>query len=68
MGFLELLTIIFIILKVIGVITWSWGLVLLPLWIALGVYALIFSLVSLGFIQSFRTLKKIGKELNNDKR
>lgn len=67
MGFLELLTIIFIVLKVLGIITWSWGLVLLPFFIALGIYALIFALISLGFIQSFRAIRKISKEMNNDK-
>ncbi|EJT5913581.1 hypothetical protein P5E62_02430 [Clostridium perfringens] len=30
MGFLEILTLIFITLKLFGVITWSWWLVLLP--------------------------------------
>ena len=36
-GILLILLIIFIILKVIGVISWSWGIVLLPLWILLGI-------------------------------
>lgn len=31
-GFLGLLTLVFITLKLIGVITWSWWLVLLPLY------------------------------------
>lgn len=31
-GFLGLLTITFIVLKITGVIGWSWWLVLLPLW------------------------------------
>lgn len=30
MGFCEVLTIIFVVLKLLGVITWSWWLVLLP--------------------------------------
>ena len=30
MGFTELLTIVFVVLKLIGVIGWSWWLVLLP--------------------------------------
>lgn len=33
-GFCELLTIVFIVLKLIGVITWSWVWVLSPLWIS----------------------------------
>ena len=36
-GILLILLIIFIILKVTGVISWSWGIVLLPLWILLGI-------------------------------
>ena len=32
-GFLGLLTITFIILKLIGIITWSWWWVLAPLWV-----------------------------------
>lgn len=34
-GFTGLLTIVFIILKLCGVITWSWWWVLSPLWIAM---------------------------------
>lgn len=40
--------IVFIILKLVGVITWSWWLVLIPLWVSI---ALI--LISLLFIRSF---------------
>ena len=36
-GILLILPILFIILKVTGVISWSWGIVLLPLWILLGI-------------------------------
>ena len=35
-GILSILLIMFIILKVAGVISWSWGIVLLPLWVWLG--------------------------------
>lgn len=37
MGFCELLTIVFIVLKLVGVISWSWWLVLLP-----GIIAVLF--------------------------
>ncbi len=40
-GFTGLLTIVFIVLKLIGEITWSWLWVLSPLWIS----ALIFTLI-----------------------
>ena len=36
-GILLILLILFIILKVTGVISWSWGIVLLPLWILIGI-------------------------------
>ena len=36
-GILLILLILFIILKVAGVISWGWGIVLLPLWILLGI-------------------------------
>lgn len=38
MGLTEVLTIVFIVLKLIGVIDWSWWLVLLPELIAIGLY------------------------------
>ncbi len=34
-GFPELLTVVFIVLKLLGIINWSWWLVLAPLWISL---------------------------------
>lgn len=41
-GILSILLIVFIILKIAGVISWSWGLVLLPLWIGLGIIGIVF--------------------------
>ncbi len=38
-GFMGLLQVAFIVLKLVGVISWSWGLVLLPIWI--GVFLLL---------------------------
>ena len=32
-SFLQLLTIVFVVLKLMGIITWSWWWVLAPLWI-----------------------------------
>ena len=40
MGFTEVLTIVFIVLKLLGVISWSWWLVLLPEILAFFVYAI----------------------------
>ena len=46
-GFVGLLTIVFITLKLLGVTTWSWVWVLAPLWIslAIGVIAILVILV-----------------------
>jgi ABC-type polysaccharide/polyol phosphate export permease len=41
-GFVGLLTIVFIVLKLIGKITWSWWWVLSPLWISAGLAFLVF--------------------------
>lgn len=46
-GFLGLLQIVFIVLKLLKVITWSWGLVLIPLWVMLCgiIFIFIFAIV-----------------------
>ena len=36
MGLLGVLQVIFIVLKCLGLIAWSWWAVLIPLWIAIG--------------------------------
>lgn len=41
MGFLEILSLIFIVLKLLGHVDWSWGWVLLPLWGSFALYFLI---------------------------
>lgn len=41
LGVLGVLQIIFLVLKLTGLITWSWVLVLIPLWISLGILALV---------------------------
>ena len=49
-GILGVLLIIFIVLKLVGVINWSWLLVLVPLWIELGAAAvmlIMFAIVEL---------------------
>ena len=40
-GFLGLLTIVFIVLKLMGIITWSWLWVLAPIWIPFGIVTII---------------------------
>lgn len=49
MGIAEVLTIIFVILKLTEVITWSWWLVLLPAILSFSLYAII-GLVKLGMV------------------
>lgn len=44
-GFSGLLTIAFIVLKLMGYIAWSWWWVLSPLWISFALVALIFLIV-----------------------
>lgn len=41
MGIAEVLTIVFVVLKLIGVIAWSWWIVLLPSIISFSIYALL---------------------------
>lgn len=41
MSLLGVLQTVFIVLKLLGVISWTWGVVLIPLWIYLGLYVLL---------------------------
>ena len=57
-GILLILLILFIILKVTDVISWSWGIVLLPLWILLGIIGVAFFLtIVVVFIVAIRKSK-----------
>jgi len=50
---LELLTIVFVTLKLIGKIDWSWWWILSPIWIFLALFIIIFLLIlSYGIIRS----------------
>lgn len=61
MGFTEILTIIFILLKVFEVIDWSWWLVFLPEIIAIALYVII-SILSI--ITTAKTHKRVNKHFN----
>lgn len=50
-GFAGLLTIIFIVLKLVGVIAWSWWWVLSPLWISA---AFVLLILLIGFLLALR--------------
>lgn len=58
MGFTEILTFIFVVCKLFGVINWNWVLVLLPEIIAVAFYFMAFILNIVGFV-------KISKKIND---
>lgn len=65
MGFTEFLTIIFVVLKLIGIISWSWWLVLLPEIIAIVLYvAFLLIIIAVGFHEEKKAEKKIHSRLN----
>lgn len=43
MGILEVLTVVFVVLKLLGIITWSWWLVLSPIILAVVLYVIIWA-------------------------
>lgn len=47
-GFVGLLTIVFIVLKLVGVIDWSWWWILSPIWISVGIIVGILLLILIG--------------------
>lgn len=49
-SFTELLTLVFIVLKLTGVISWSWWWVLSPIWISLGLAVIICLIVLILYI------------------
>lgn len=57
MGIAEVLTIVFIVLKLTGVIGWSWWLVLLPEIIAFSIYLLWFGFVGLFVVKDMKKFK-----------
>jgi len=50
MGFCEVLTLIFVILKVTGNVNWAWWVVFIPMYPALLLYISIIVLFGIGFI------------------
>jgi cell division protein FtsW (lipid II flippase) len=68
MGFTEVLTIIFIFLRVFEVVDWSWWLVLLPEIIAMSVYVCFFALYVIIGIVCGRSAKKRIKKFEEDMR
>ena len=58
MGFCEVLTIIFVVLKLIGQIDWSWWLVLLPEIIAFALYIGWFTWIKISTYKLRKELRK----------
>ena len=58
MGFTEVLTIVFVVLKLLGKIDWSWWLVLLPEIIVVAIYIILFIVVA---VQNRRIDKSINR-------
>ena len=48
LGIVSVLTIVFIVLKLLGVIQWSWIWVLSPLWISAVIAVAVFSVILIG--------------------
>ena len=48
LGIVSVLTIVFIVLKLLGVIQWSWIWVLSPIWISAVIVVAVFSVILLG--------------------
>ncbi len=59
MGFTEILTLLFVALKLTGVIDWSWWLVLLPEIIALALYVIV---VVIGGVLTGKAIKHTFKK------
>lgn len=53
-GFVGLLTIVFVVLKLCGIINWSWWWVISPIWIS----AIIFMVVLIGVLGCFIMLRR----------
>lgn len=63
MGIAEVLTIVFIVLKLTGVITWSWWLILLPEIIALTLYVIFYAVMITKYV---RIKREVDRSIKND--
>jgi ABC-type antimicrobial peptide transport system permease subunit len=64
-GFAGALTIAFIVLKLTGVINWSWLWVLAPLWISWAIVLAILAVVGVVMLIAWRSDERSRKRLNN---
>ena len=58
LGFTSVLTIVFVVLKLIGVISWSWWWVLSPLWIGLVCWLLLVASICIYYTHDTNKYKK----------
>lgn len=61
MGFTEILTIVFVLLKVFGIVSWSWWVVFLPEIIAIVLYVF---LLIVGIVSTHKTTKSFHKRFD----
>jgi len=69
-GIPTVLLVVFVVLKLIGVIKWSWLWVLSPLWICVGIYIILFAIVGITNCIIMKKVEKAIKEIDkimNDK-
>lgn len=57
MGILGVLQVIFLVLKLTGLITWSWLVVLIPFWISLGTLAIFLICVLIAVLTGYKKRK-----------
>ena len=70
-GFTGIITIIFIVLKLLNVVEWSWWLVFSPIWISFGIYiviSLILMIVAMIFAVVTKTIKENISEITKEKK
>lgn len=48
MGLISVLTLIFLVMKLTGLINWSWAWVLSPVWISVGLFVIAFAIILIG--------------------
>lgn len=53
MSLLGVLQVVFIVLKLCGLIDWTWKVVLIPLWIELGLLAIAFAIIIGGSVYQY---------------
>lgn len=66
-GFLGLLALVFITLKLCGVIAWSWWLVLLPLYFGVAIFLFFFLMAIIGWL-GLASVGRVAEMMSNSKK